>query len=169
MTAFVGLLRAVNVGGTGKLPMERLRAMADEAGFRNARTYIASGNLLFRDDRGEDAVRAALEEQLHAYAGKPVGVVLRSAAELAEVTARNPFGDRPGNRVVAILGDDPVPDDPLAGVRHLVDERVAAGPRCLYVAYTDGMRDSKLVVPFGRTGTGRNMNTVAKLAALAAG
>jgi uncharacterized protein (DUF1697 family) len=43
----IALLRAVNVGGRGKLPMVELKAMAEELGFANARTYIASGNLLF--------------------------------------------------------------------------------------------------------------------------
>ena len=80
MTAYVALLRAVNVGGIGKLPMAELRAMAQKAGFANPRTYIASGNLVFESDADEAGVKAALEAALETYAGKPVGVVVRSGA-----------------------------------------------------------------------------------------
>ena len=64
MTAYVALLRAVNVGGTGKLPMADLKRIADELGFENAKTYIASGNLLFASKLGEAAVRSKLEAAL---------------------------------------------------------------------------------------------------------
>ena len=101
MTAYVALLRAVNVGGTGKLPMAELKAMGEDAGFGQVRTYIASGNLLFTSDLPEADVRAALERRLEIYAGKPVGVLVRTAAELAETLAHNPFAERPGNRVTA--------------------------------------------------------------------
>ena len=53
MTSYVALLRAVNVGGTGKLPMTDLRAMCEEAGFGKVQTYIASGNVLFADGHVE--------------------------------------------------------------------------------------------------------------------
>nr|MBA3835646.1 DUF1697 domain-containing protein [Sphingomonas sp.] len=61
MTAYVALLRAVNVGGTSKLPMTELRKIAEDLGFENPRTYIASGNLLFSSDREEAEVRSLLE------------------------------------------------------------------------------------------------------------
>ena len=61
MTAFVALLRAVNVGGTGKLPMTELKAMCEELGFTGVRTYIASGNVVFASRKSETAVKAALE------------------------------------------------------------------------------------------------------------
>lgn len=66
MTVFVALLRAVNVGGTGKLPMEDLRAMCAGLGYRNPRTYIASGNVVFESDRDEATVQAELERALEA-------------------------------------------------------------------------------------------------------
>ena len=47
MTVYIALLRAVNVGGTGKLPMEQLVELCAGAGFTGARTYIASGNVIF--------------------------------------------------------------------------------------------------------------------------
>ena len=56
MTAYVALLRAVNVGGTGKLPMAELKRLCDAAGFGRARTYIASGNVLFESGLTEAEV-----------------------------------------------------------------------------------------------------------------
>ncbi len=110
MAVYVALLRAVNVGGAGKLPMARLLELCAAAGFADARTYIASGNVIFRNAGSEPAVRDALAARLHAYAGKPVGVLVRSAAELANLVAGNPFADRPGNRVMALFTDDKLPD-----------------------------------------------------------
>ena len=79
MTSFIALLRAVNVGGTGKLPMSDLKEMCESAGFRCVRTYIASGNVIFESKLDETAVRKALEKRLLAYAGKPVAVMVRTA------------------------------------------------------------------------------------------
>ena len=90
MAVFIALLRAVNVGGTGKLPMDDLKAMCKRAGFRAVRTYIASGNVVFESEQSESQVKAALEKKLSAYAGKPVGVLVRTSTELAEVLAE-PF------------------------------------------------------------------------------
>src|SRR5262245_41195033 len=103
MTAYVALLRAVNVGGTGKLPMTELTAMCTKLGFKGVKTYIASGNVVFRCDKAETAVKAALEAALQKYAGKPVGVLVRSAAEMAGVLKKNPFKDKPTNYTVAIF------------------------------------------------------------------
>ena len=99
MNTFIALLRAVNVGGTGKLPMQDLRSICEAAGFLEARTYIASGNVVFQASTPEAEVKAALEQALAKYAKKPIGVLVRTAAEMEQVLARNPFPDAPGNRV----------------------------------------------------------------------
>jgi uncharacterized protein (DUF1697 family) len=168
MTAYVALLRAVNVGGTGKLPMTELKAMCEAAGLDQVRTYIASGNVVFTSDLDEDAVRAAIEKPLEAYAGKPVGVIVRTAAEMADTLARNPFSDKPGNRTVALFVDGAIPADALDAARNVKDEQMRIGKREIYIFYGDGMADSRLAIPAGKAGTARNMNTVAKLAEMAA-
>ncbi|THD35297.1 MAG: DUF1697 domain-containing protein [Sphingomonas sp.] len=168
MTAYVALLRAVNVGGTGKLPMTELVAMCEEAGFEKVKTYIASGNVVFTSGKSEKAVKAALEKAMHAYAGKPVGVMVRTASEMAAIAKANPFAKAPGNRVVAILLDAAPPKDAIDEARHIDGEEVKLGKREIYVRYTDhGMGQSKLVIPAAKAGTARNMNTVAKLAEMA--
>ena len=168
MTAYVALLRAVNVGGTGKLPMTELKAMCEAAGFDQVRTYIASGNVVFTSDLPEDRVRAAIEAPLEAYAGKSIGVLVRTAAEMADTLARNPFADKPGNRTVALFVDGPLPPDALDAARNVKDEQIRLGKREIYIFYADGMADSRLVIPAAKAGTARNMNTVAKLAEMAA-
>jgi uncharacterized protein (DUF1697 family) len=168
MTIFVALLRAVNVGGTGALPMQALRSLCADAGFDKVQTYIASGNVIFSCRKSEAQVRAVLETSLGDYAGKPIGVFVRTAAEMAEVAARNPFPDAALNRVVTFFLDTPPPGDALDHVTGRKGERIVLGRREIYVHYGEGMGKSKLRIPAARHGTSRNMNTVAKLAELAA-
>jgi uncharacterized protein (DUF1697 family) len=104
-----------------------------------------------------------------AYAEKPVGVIVRTATEMAKVSANNPFPDRPASRTVAIFLDHAPPPDALKDVKGRADEELRLGAREIYVHYPDGMGRSKLRIPAADDGTARNMNTVAKLAAMAAG
>lgn len=168
MTRYIALLRAVNVGGTSKLPMSELKALCEAAGFAEVRTYIASGNVLFTSMLVESAVKQKLEQQLHDHVGKPIGVLVRNAAEMAKVLANNPFADAQGNRVVAIFLDNAPPADALDNVKHQKQERLACGTREIYVHYGDGMADSRLTIAAAKTGTARNINTIAKLVELAA-
>jgi uncharacterized protein (DUF1697 family) len=167
MGSFVALLRAVNVGGTGKLPMSDLKDICEKLGFEAVRTYIASGNVVFTGRKSEAAIKAVLEKQLEAYAGKPVGVLVRSAAEMAQALADNPFPKAAPNRVMAVFLDHAPPKDTLAGIRGQRDEQIHLGRREIYVHYRDGMAKSKLVIPAAKTGTARNINTVATLARMA--
>ena len=168
MTAYVALLRAVNVGGTGKLSMIVLKAHCEAAGFAAVKTYIASGNVVFRSGASEARVKAALEKRLEAATGKPLGVLVRTEREIADVVARNPFADKPGNRVVALFVDGPLPPSPLAGASGRDKEEVRLGKRELFVFYPDGQGQSRLKLPSQKIGTARNMNTVAKLAEMSA-
>jgi uncharacterized protein (DUF1697 family) len=167
MAKYVALLRAVNVGGTGKLPMAELKSLCEQAGFGAVRTFIASGNVVFESGQTEKKITAALESRLATYAGKPVGVLLRTAAEIAAVLAANPFADEAPNRVVAIFLEAAPPADVLDHVTGRKAERMALGKREIYVHYGDGMANSRLKIASAKTGTARNMNTVAKLAAMA--
>ncbi len=164
MTGYVALLRAVNVGGTGKLPMTTLTGICEAAGLVQVRTHIASGNVIFRSDDAADAIRSILEQRLRAHAGRHVGVLVRTASEIADTLADNPFKDEPGNRVVALFLDGPLPCHPLDGVTGAKDERIRMGRRELFVFYPSGMATTRLRIPGEKTGTARNMNTVARLA-----
>lgn len=168
MTAYVALLRAVNVGGTGKLAMADLKRIGEELGFGSPRTFIASGNLVFTSGKSEPQVQRALETALEKHMGKAVGVLVRTAKEMAAVANANPFKDSPPNRVLAIFLPDKPTKDALDDVRGRSDERLALGKREIYVDYGDvGAGRSKLRIPAAAAGTARNMNSVARLAEMA--
>ena len=168
MGSFVALLRAVIVGGTGKLPMSDLKDICEKLGFEAVRTYIASGNVVFTSRKSEAAIKAALQKRLEAYACRPVGVLVRTATEMAEIFADNPFPRAAPNRTMAVFLDRAPPADTLAGIRGQRDEQIQLGRREIYIHYGEGMAKSKLVISAAKTGTARNMNTVATLARMAA-
>ena len=168
MAKYVALLRAVNVGGTGKLPMPELAAICVAAGLTKVKTYIASGNVVFESAAKPAGVKAELEARLLAYAKKPVGVIVRTAAEMERVLTANPFPKAAANRTVAIFLDAPPPSDALTHAVGLKDEKMQLGQREIYVHYGDGIGTSKLRIPAAKAGTARNMNTIAKLAEMAA-
>jgi uncharacterized protein (DUF1697 family) len=167
VTAFIALLRAVNVGGTGKLPMTELKTMCEASGLERVRTYIASGNVVFASSLAEAEVKAAIEARLLAYAGKGVSVLVRTAEEMAAVHRANPFPHCAPNRTLAIFLDAQPPGDALERATGINGEEIRLGLREIYVHYGDGMADSKLKIPAAAAGTGRNMNTIAKLAQMA--
>jgi uncharacterized protein (DUF1697 family) len=167
MNRYVAFLRAVNVGGTGALPMAELKMMGEDCGFDNVRTYIASGNLLFESAADEAAVKIALEAKLAGRAGRPVEVFVRNHAELAAIVAANPFPDAHGSRHLVYFQDNPPTADLITQCRDIQGERLALGLRELYVDYGEGIRFTKLKIPGKTERTARNMNTVAKLAAMA--
>lgn len=169
MTTYIALLRAVNVGGTGTLAMADLRRLCGEAGFTQVRTYIQSGNAVFESPLGAAQVRAALEALLRAHMGQPVGVLLRSADQLQAVLAANPFPDAVPSQLAVLFLNEPPAADSVATAKGLADEAIALGARELYVHYPSGMGRSKLKLAAAAQGTARNLNTVRKLVAMAAG
>ncbi len=168
MRTYVALLRAVNVGGTGKLPMTELRRMCEEAGFESVRTYIASGNVVFEATDSPEKAREILEKRLASYADKPVDVLLRTEREMADLVGINPFPDEPGSQVGVLFLDREPPSDLERVARGVADERLVAAAREVFVHYPQGMGQSKLKLDLG-IATSRNMNTVKKLAEMAAG
>jgi uncharacterized protein (DUF1697 family) len=167
VTVFVGLLRAVNVGGTGALAMADLRRLCAEAGFANVRTYIASGNVVFESERSKAEVKRALEAALAAHGGRKVTVLVRTAAELAEIFRASPFPDAEPKFTYAVFLDAPPPADALSRVAGREDEQIALGKSEIYIAYGAGMGRSKLRIPAAKEGTGRNMRTLAALVDMA--
>ena len=167
MTRYIALLRAINVGGTGKLPMSDLRAICEEAGFARVETYIASGNVLFDSKAAASKVKAELQARLLAYAGKPIDVLLRTAAEMSAVLKANPFPKAETKHTYAIFLNTAPSADALKHVTGQQDEEMRLGKREIFVRYPSGMGRSKLRIPAAKAGTARNMNTVAKLVELA--
>ncbi|HEX8842313.1 MAG TPA: DUF1697 domain-containing protein [Sphingomicrobium sp.] len=167
MSSYVALLRGVNLMGGTTLRMADLKSIAEELGLEHARTFIASGNLLFNSRKSEAAIKSALEAAIRKHMSRDVGVMVRTAAEMAEVAEANPFAEEPGNKVVAIFLDKAPPKDAIEAAKNVADERMALGTREIYVHYPSGQGKSKLRIPAAASGTARNMNSVRKMAELA--
>jgi uncharacterized protein (DUF1697 family) len=163
MRMYTALLRAINVGGTGKLSMADLKRLCIEAGFDKVQTYIASGNVVFASADEAETVKSKLTRRLSDYTGKAVDIFVRTPAEMRAVLRGNPFPKAEPARTYAFFLAGKPPRDALANVRHQKDEQISLGKREIYVYYPLGMGQSKLVIPAGNAGTARNMNTVAKL------
>ena len=167
MTIYVALLRAVNVGGTGMLPMKTLAAMCTELGFAHVKTYIQSGNVVFASKLPKEKACATLERALEKQMGKKVDVVLRDAAEMKAALARNPFPNEPPAKVAVVFCSRPVDKAACRKVLAPAGEKLVAEDQEFYVFYPDGMGQSKLKFPkMEGVATVRNINTVAKLVAM---
>lgn len=166
VNAYVVLLRAVNVGGTGKLPMADLRRMCEEEGLEQVRTYIASGNVVCASSLSATTLKERLEARLEVHFGRPVGVLVRDAEEIAHILDRNPFPDAPPSRVMVLFLDKPAPGDAAGEARGLNGEALEVSGREIFIHYPNGQGSSRLSLPVAQDGTQRNMNTVAKLTAM---
>jgi uncharacterized protein (DUF1697 family) len=156
-------LRAVNVGGTGKLSMTDLRQLCVDADFGSVTTYIQSGNVVFTSKITAAKVKQKLEAALSTKMGKDVRVHVRTTVELAAIIQRNPFKKVAPNRLLVFFLDQAAPRTALAKVVIPGREEVRLSGREIFVHYPDGMGRSKLKVPFADTATARNLNTLTKL------
>lgn len=168
MPVHIALLRAINVGGTGKLGMEELKSICEALGFADVKTYIQSGNVLFRSDDAEAEVERQLDEALGKVLGKKPGVMVRSRRQLEAIVANAPFPDaRPNYLLISFLAVEAPADALDKMVAPDSEEAVVAG-REVYVYFPIGAGQSKFKLPALKSGTARNLNTVRKLAEMAA-
>jgi uncharacterized protein (DUF1697 family) len=165
----IALLRGINVGGNKKVEMARLRALMEDLGYRDVRTYVNSGNVVFSGPRrSEKHLEAAIAKTF----GFDVPVVLRSRDELADVVQANPLRDvatDPSKHLVvfcdaeAATGLDPADFAP---------ETFHVRGREVYLWAPRGLADSAVAKalatkPLGKKSTARNWRTVEKLLELA--
>jgi uncharacterized protein (DUF1697 family) len=143
--------------------MADLKTMCADAGFSRIETYIASGNVVLECNKTAAKVQSELETRLRAFAGKTVGVLVRTAVEMEAVLTRNPFRDKESKYTHVFFLQEKPPSDALEHVRGRATEDLRLGLREIYVYYPSGMGQSKLRITAARRGTARNMNTVAKL------
>lgn len=165
MNTFIALLRAVNVGGTGKLPMQDLRDMCVRLGFENVQTYIQSGNVVFKSSLEKADVRELIEKKLHEYFQKQMGVIILNLEELRAAFAENPYKNCMPNRVLITFLNESIAN--LDGIKNQKNEEITLVKNLIYVHYGEGMAQSRLLIPAAKTGTARNINTIAKLIEMA--
>lgn len=178
MPVVISMLRGVNVGGHNMIKIDALRALYESLKLRHPQTYLQSGNVVFQTEAPDlsklaKKIEDAIERQ---FAFRP-SVILRTASELRDVIARNPFEKRPGidpaRLLVAFLAADPTPDahDKLRAIECEPDELRFSG-RELYIYFPNGMGrpklkwphvDKTLQIPY----TGRNWNSVTNLLEMA--
>jgi uncharacterized protein (DUF1697 family) len=174
MTVAVSLLRAINVGGRNLVRMEVLRALHEEIGLTDVKTYVQSGNVVFRTKlRDLKPLERKLEDALERKHGFRPPVIIRTADELRDAVARNPFAGRkeiePAKLHIVFLADRPEPagEAKMRAANRGPEEFYVSG-RELYVYYPEGAGRSKFTAaPLAVTGTARNWNTVTKLLEMA--
>jgi uncharacterized protein (DUF1697 family) len=169
---YAALLRGVNVGGRGKLPMPALVKAFESLGYENVRSYIQSGNVVFRSTvTNPGDLSTGLERLLSEQFGLETRVLLRTHSELEAIAAGSPFGEAvhvvfldgtPQPTAVAALDPDRSPGD-----------RFEVAGREIYLSLTSGAGRTKLTLDWlerrlGVAGTQRNWNTVLKLVELTA-
>lgn len=168
MNTHIAFLRGINVGGNTMVSMKELAAICAHIGFKNVRTYLNSGNVIFQSALPEAELQGVLETVLSVKTGKDIGVVIRSPGDLGRIVRDNPFPEAVPSRVGVLLVREPVAKDILAEFVIPGREKVVPGRREVYVHYPEGMGRSKLKWPHPlRGGTMRNITTLSKLAGLA--
>ena len=167
MQTFVALLRGINVGGNNILPMAELKALCEEAGFKNVRTYIQSGNVIFESKISEEKVVSKLENALKKRLQNPVSVMVRTVQELEIVLANNPFPQANPAQVGVLFLGQKADKNLLEGFSKGGSEEIILGEREVYIHFPIGMGKSKLKFPKeAKNVTVRNINTVRKLVEL---
>lgn len=178
MPVIISMLRAVNVGGHNKIKMEELRALYQSLKFRDPQTYVQSGNVVFAtDERDLLVVADRIQKGIERKFGFRPGVILRTAADLRQVIAKNPFAKRRGIEPASLLVSF-IAADPGREARELVrkikchPEELHITAREIYVYFPNGMARPTLSWPaVERTlkipCTGRNWNSVTKLLEMA--
>ncbi len=172
LITYIALLRAVNVGGTGKLPMTDLKAMCEDAGFtdvtdlhreRQCRVHGAKASAAKVKSDAGDAPRGPCGKACGCRRADARRIGGRAEGANREAT----FPKAAQNRAVAIFLDAPPPNDALKQTAGQHKEEMRLGAREIFVHYPDGIGVSKLRIPAAKSGTARNMNTVAKLVEIA--
>ena len=168
------LFRGMNTGGV-RAPVGEQRAMAERMGLKNPRTLLASGNLVVESDRPTAALEAEIEVAMEATFGLKVAAMVRTPEQWATLIAANPFADEAKaqpSRMVAMVMKDGIRAGGVEACRELAaeGERVEAVGDVLYFWFPDGQGESgifkKATPRMLGMGTGRNWNTMLKLAGM---
>jgi len=177
MPILISMLRGVNVGGHNKIKMDALRTLYESLKLQSPRTYVQSGNVIFRTtEKNSAALAQRIQNAIERKFGFRPEVILRTADELRATIAASPFAGRnlePGKTLVTFLAGDPGASAG-ATLRSLKDfpEELHLLGRELYIYFPDGAGKSKL--PWSKVdkllqtaGTARNWNSVNKMLAMA--
>jgi uncharacterized protein (DUF1697 family) len=172
MTHRIILFRGMNTGGV-RAPVAEQRAMAEEMGLRNPRTLLASGNLVVESDREPAALETDVEAAMAARFGLNIAAIVRTPDQWARMIAANPFpteAETAPSKLLVMLMKDGIRPGVLEALRAFAGpgERVEHAGGALFFWHPDGIGRSKMAEKAQPRligmGTGRNWNTVLKLA-----
>lgn len=174
MTHRIILFRGMNTGGV-RAPVGEQRAMAEKMGLMNPRTLAASGNLVVESDLATTELETRIEAAMQATFGLKIAAMARTPQQWAALIAANPFADQarthPAKALVMVMKDG-IKDGAVQACRDLAaeGERVEAIGDVLYFWFPNGQGESgifkKATPRMLGMGTGRNWNTVLKLAGM---
>jgi len=169
----VAFLRAVNVGGTARIAMAELKALAEDIGLADPKTLLQSGNLVFEaGGRPAGAIEKLLEREVAARLGVETDIMVRTARQLKAAIARNPFPKEAKNdpsRLHVRFLKTPASAAAVTSLSRAIKEReiVKGTGGEVFIYYPDGAGTSKLtnavIERHLARGTSRNWNTVTKL------
>lgn len=178
MPVLISMLRGVNLGPHNRIKMDALRALYESLKLENPRTYVQSGNVVFRTkEKNSPALANKIQAAIAKNCGCSPDVILRTPDELRKAVAANPFSEQakrePGKVLVAFLAAAP-PREAEANLESFKDfsEKLQLKGRELYIYFPNGAGRSKL--PWSSidklvkvTGTARNWNSVMALLQIA--
>jgi uncharacterized protein (DUF1697 family) len=165
----IALLRGINVGAHNRIPMPELRSHLAGLGYGDVRTVVASGNIVLESSARPAQLERDLQAAIAAEFGVDTPVIVRTASQLAEVVAGNPFPNGGGKELhVLFLAERcPAATGRELEALDLGPEELRVAGREIYAHYVNGMQNSPLGKALGRhvkvTATDRNWNTVLKL------
>lgn len=170
MTIYIALLRGINVGGKNIIKMAELKKVFEEIGLCDVKTYIQSGNVLFKSNEDEESLRKKIEHEIEEVFGLSVKVVLRTAEELEQIILNCPFSMEE-SLYVSLLTHAPSKEniERLNVYRSESEEYKIVG-REVYLLFRNSIRNSKLANNLQKLdvpATVRNWNTINKLVTLA--
>lgn len=181
MTVYIALLRGINVGGKNIIKMAELKKLFESIGLYEVKTYIQSGNVLFKSNEEEEALRNQIEHKIKEIFGFPVAVVLRTAEELEQIIGSLPFSEEEISQArlsseaevlyVALMTNEPLQEkiELLKAYKGESDEYAIIG-REVYLLFKNSIRNSKLANNLNKLdvqNTVRNWKTINKLDSMA--
>jgi uncharacterized protein (DUF1697 family) len=178
MPVLISMLRGVNVGPHNRIKMDALRDVYGSLKLEDVRTFIQSGNIIFRTkEKDLPALAKKIQAAIEGKFGFRPEVVLRTTDELRQAIAASPFAKRrdvePAKLLITFLIAEPGPEahSTLVGLKSHPEELHLKG-RELYIYFPNGMAKTKLpwssVEKLLKTaGTARNLNSAIKMLAIA--
>lgn len=175
--SYVLLLRGINVGRNKRLAMPDLRSLLEDVGYSEVRTHLQSGNVVLTSPDSAARIAEIVRSEIAARLALEVGIIVRTADEMAEVVSVNALRDvatDPSRYVVTFL-PGPVDQTSLRELEEqsFAPEEFAVRGREVFLWCPNGQHESPLAKALGKagvttTGTARNWRTVTRLAELAA-